>query len=181
MIREAILRTRELLLRPVKDALVRLFRLIMPKVVIGGVEVADFSTSDDGRCLDRVADALGLIEQFHPILLARLGRYLKGIVIYEGRTGFLLGRGYCVLNRAIMEGLATDRIAYVLAHEAAHAVLDAHGIDDQTYSARRQEDACIRAEIRLARRLPGGEAEIGRIAENFHRTWWDSNQPDSNE
>lgn len=113
-----------------------------------------------------------LIQRHDPALLLRLRTNLRAIAINYSRTGYLRYLRLCVLNRSSIDIQTVDEIALDLAHEGAHAVLHRIGFRNDEAARERLEHACVRAELRLARRLPDGGRHVERLQSKFGQVWW---------
>jgi hypothetical protein len=137
-----------------------------------GVEVVDAAAGSDPTRISDVGAALHLIEVHHPVLLRRLQRSVDTIVIHEGPTGYLEKRRMFTLNRKAVGERGPSENALVIAHETAHAVFDRRGVRYHPSRRRRIERACVKSELRLAKRLPGGRDLVTATERKLDEKWW---------
>jgi len=163
----------EVLLRPLRWVLYHLVRWVSIRSVVKGVEIIDYlAVAEESARIRKVAGALELLAEYDPVVLRRLQNYLRAVIINDTRTGYLRPLKVCVLNSSLIESRGEDAIALALAHEVTHAVLHQAGFRYEPKRRERIEHACVRAEIRLARKLPNGERLLERTKAKFHQEWW---------
>lgn len=123
----------------------------------------DISTA---AVLERLGDALDLIDRYTPHYGRHLRRDLAGILVrrYPCRGAYLPESRLCLveLTFAVHPGISVAQIAATILHEGMHARLHALGFPLEMADRARQERFCRRAEIELGRLAPGGAAVLER-------------------
>lgn len=117
--------------------------------------------------LDRVTNALSLIERYDPVRYSRICRDLKfiQIAVLFGALGQYSHRTKtCQLERryVLAEETTVELIASVIVHEATHARLYRIGIAYDEDQRTRIENICFRREMAFGKRLPVGEEVISK-------------------
>lgn len=120
----------------------------------------DIATSD---VLERLDEALGLIEQYQPWRLAHLRRDLKQILIVR----FPCRGAYFPAERTVITELTflarrditAATVASSIVHEGIHARVDLMGVNRENRDRAKEERLCRRAELEFGRALP---LELGR-------------------
>lgn len=132
-------------------------------------EDADFSV----LWLEKVRRALALIEQTAPQTAARVRRDVRLISV----SG-VWGPDYEDVLRAIrLHGPAllwqdSTQVALTIVHEAMHARIARRGIPYADDQRERHERAATAAEVRFAKKLPGGEELVGPVLQKLQTPWW---------
>lgn len=163
----------EMILRPLRSILFQAIRSVAVRDTVYGIEIIDtLAGENQPDRISRVAAALALIERYDPVVLLRLRGHLRAVVVNDSRTGYLPYQKLCVLNSQSLDRQTPGEIALNLAHEVAHAVFHRAGIPYVEPVRTRIEEACVRAEVRLARKLPGGEDLATSAAAKLNQPWW---------
>ena len=120
---------------------------------------ASVDESKEADALRRVENALSLIKTHDPLRYGRLVRDLLRIwvrLLPNSHGSFNRAARACQLDTRFVldQTVAVSEIACVIVHEATHARLEHHGIAYEEGSRHRIESACVREELRFARRLP---------------------------
>jgi len=169
-------RVLDLLLSPVRRVGLRVFQAISIQEQISGVDAFDFLAGDEAESrLPLVADALEVVKQVSPPVMRRLKTHVRAIIVNDSRTGYLTGRGICVLNAANLESQTPEEVALALVHESAHARIEAAGFSYRGTLRGRIERMCVRAEIRFAERI-GDPQLVDRIRKKLDLVWWEDGQ-----
>lgn len=167
------------LLGPVRWGSFQITRWTSQRAWAHGVEVIDtIAPSADRTCLDRVTEALGLISATSPPVLRRLTRHVRTIVIGTAGPFYAPQTSACLLHHGHVERGDAERLALQLAHEATHARLWKAGFRYAEHQRASIERACIRAEMRLARRLPNATLVFQESARKLNQQWWDNDDID---
>ena len=120
----------------------------------------DIETSD---VLERLDDALGLIERYQPWRLAHLRRDLKQILVarFPCRGAYFPGERTCLTELTFLarRDITAATVASSIVHEGIHARVDVMGVKPEGRDRAREERLCRRAELDFGRSLP---LELGR-------------------
>ena len=112
--------------------------------------------------LQRLDDALGLIEEYQPWRLRHMRRDLNQfwIVRYPCRGAFLPETRTCMTELTFLArtDITAAPVASSILHEGAHARIHAMGVQYSSRDSAREERICRRAELEFGRALP---AELG--------------------
>jgi hypothetical protein len=123
----------------------------------------DISTA---AVLERLGDALDLIDRYTPHYGRHLRRDFSGILVqrYPCRGAYLPESRLCLveLTFTVHPDISVAQIAATILHEGMHARLHALGFPLEMADRARQERFCRRAEIELGRLAPGGAAVLER-------------------
>ena len=125
----------------------------------------DISTA---AALDRLDQALGLIERYAPDRLARLREDFTAILVrrYPCRAAYYPDLGVCLIELTFLvhPDITPAQVGASIVHEAVHARLGAAGIRDGSKAAAADEERrCREAEIEFGLAVPGGgEAVVER-------------------
>ena len=124
----------------------------------------DISTA---AALDRLDQALGLIERYAPDRLARLREDFTAILVrrYPCRAAYYPDLGVCLIELTFLvhPDITLAQVGASIVHEAVHARLGAAGIRDGSKAAAADEERrCREAEIEFGLAVPGGEAVVER-------------------
>lgn len=116
---------------------------------------ADLSTA---AVLERLDEALALIETYQPWRLRHMRRDLSGfwIVRYPCRGAFLPQTRTCLTELTFLarRDITAAPVASSILHEGMHARIHAMGAQPATPDAAREERICRRAELAFGRALP---------------------------
>ncbi len=108
--------------------------------------------------VNRLNEALGLIEQYYPRCLRRLRHDVSRfwVVRYPTRGAFFPGQRVCMIELTFLARpeFSVAEIAACIVHEGAHARLHASGLDLEALARGREEMFCRRRELDFASRLP---------------------------
>jgi len=147
---------------------------IAEKRQVHGVTLVDLAReTPDGQAAEGAAKALELIHQHDPAVWRRLVRDVRYVVVTKtfGTAGeYWVDSGWVLLNEAVVMRQMTEFIAMVVVHEATHARLWRMGFG-RCPDRERIETACVEAEIRFARRLPGTANLIAGARAKLTRYW----------
>ena len=124
----------------------------------------DISTA---AALDRLDQALGLIERYTPDRLARLREDFTAFLVrrYPCRAAYYSDLGVCLIELTFLvhPDITPAQVGASIVHEAVHARLGGAGIRDRSKAAAADEERrCREAEIEFGRAVPGGEAVVER-------------------
>jgi hypothetical protein len=125
---------------------------------------SDISTA---AALERLDDALGLIERHLPERWARLKGDLSAILVrrFPCRAAYLPGLGVCLIELTFLvhPDITAAQVGASIVHEAEHARIDAEVRAGRVGGSPAEvERRCRQAEIELGRVVPGGEAVVER-------------------
>lgn len=128
---------------------------------VRGVEVQvrntrpDIATSD---VLERLDEALGLIEQYQPWRLKHLQRDIAGISVerFACRGAFIPNANVIVTELTFLarRDISAAPVASSIVHEGVHARVHAMGVDRNRSDLAQEERLCRRAELAFGRALP---------------------------
>lgn len=139
---------------------------------IHGVPIGLLSADAEqkGTQLDTIARALGLICSHDPRSLDRLRLHTRGLYIYDGLDTTAPASFDPALRLVRLRDTFLDRptttpewVAAMLVHEAAHAWLEARGIDYGVDRRTRIEHVCYGYELAFLRRLPEQDVLVARV------------------
>lgn len=124
----------------------------------------DISTA---AALDRLDQALGLIERYAPDRLTRLREDFTAILVrrYPCRAAYYPDLGVCLIELTFLvhPDITPAQVGASIVHEAVHARLGAAGIRDGSKAAAADEERrCREAEIEFGLAVPSGEAVVER-------------------
>lgn len=124
----------------------------------------DISTA---AALDRLDQALGLIERYLPDRLARLREDFTAILVrrYPCRAAYYPDLGVCLIELTFLvhPDITPAQVGASIVHEAVHARLGAAGIrEGSQVAAAEEERLCRQAEVEFGLAVPGGEAVVER-------------------
>ena len=115
----------------------------------------DIETHD---VLQRLSDALLLVERYQPWRLRHLHRDLRYILVvrYPCRGAFLPAERACVTELTFLArtDITAAPVASSIVHEGMHARVHAMGVRRSSRDAAREERICRRAELDFGRSLP---------------------------
>ena len=115
----------------------------------------DIATHD---VLQRLDDALALIERHQPWRLRHLRRDLRFILVvrYPCRGAYLTAERACVSELTFLArtDITAAPVASSIVHEGMHARMHAMGVRPYSHDAAREERICRRAELDFGRSLP---------------------------
>jgi hypothetical protein len=120
----------------------------------------DIETSD---VLERLDDALALIERYQPWRLTHLRRDLKQILVarFPCRGAYFPAERTCLTELTFLarRDITAATVASSIVHEGIHARVDQMGVQRDGRDRAREERLCRRAELDFGRALP---PELGR-------------------
>ena len=115
----------------------------------------DIATSD---VLERLDEALGLIEQYQPWRLSHLRRDVDAIhvVRFPCRGAWIGEQGACVTELTFLarRDITAAPVASSIIHEGMHARVDRMGVSRHNRDRAREERLCRRAELDFGESLP---------------------------
>lgn len=118
---------------------------------------------ETGAVLERLDDALGLIERYQPWRLRHLRRDLAQfrVVRFPCRGAYIPDERTCVTELTFLarRDITPATVASSIVHEGIHARVDRMGVDREMRDRPREERLCRRAELEFGRALP---LELGR-------------------
>ena len=117
--------------------------------------------------LDRLDQALALIERYAPDRFARLPEVFAAILVrrYPCRAAFYPELAVCLIELTFLvhPDITPAQVGASIVHESVHADLGAAGIRDGSPEARADEERrCRQAEIDFGLAVPGGQAVVDR-------------------
>lgn len=149
------------MLRRIVDSLVRVLAKGRELYHLRGIPVvventrADIATAD---VLERLDEALSLIETYQPWRLAHLRRDLARIhvVRFPCRGAYIHGDRTCITELTFLarRDIGAETVASCIVHEGIHARVDRMGARRDETTAAREERLCRRAELDFGRALP---------------------------
>ena len=117
--------------------------------------------------LDRLDQALGMVEQFAPARLERLRQDLLALLVrrFPCRAAFYPELKLCLVELTFLAhpDITPAQVAASIVHEGVHAELAATG--GPRLAAADEERRCRQAEIDFGLLVPGGEAVVARARE----------------
>ncbi|MEO7360190.1 MAG: hypothetical protein ABI120_07665 [Gemmatimonadaceae bacterium] len=126
-----------------------------------GVNVVVVNTRPDiatSTVVERLDEALGLIEQYQPWRLAHLRRDLKEIRVerFACRGAFMPDLRTCITELTFLarRDIEAGPVASSILHEGVHARIHAMGVSPDDRDRSREERICRRAELSFGRALP---------------------------
>ena len=127
----------------------------------------DISTA---AALDRLDQALGLIERYAPNRMVRLRDDFTAILVrrYPCRAAYYPDLAVCLIELTFLvhPDITPAQVGASIVHEAVHAQLGAAGIRDGTKAAAADEERrCREAEIEFGLAVPDGAAVVERARE----------------
>jgi len=129
---------------------------------------SDIDTAD---AIDRLDQALSLLQQYVPHHYRRLRRDFSGFLIERRayRGAFLVATRTCLveLTFVVNRSFSLAQVAATILHEAMHARLFSCGIAVTSDQSHRQERFCRRAEIEFGSLVPDGEPVVRRALESL--------------
>ena len=122
------------------------------------IGLRDIEPTKESLLVDRLENALALLERYDPQRLRRIQRGLRRIVVTEklGRNAasYVPATRSCYLDAAFVETYSAANIAIALVHEGTHARLHDAGIRASAALLTRIERLCVAAELEFAKKLP---------------------------
>jgi len=118
----------------------------------------------DADVLERLDEALGLVERYQPIRFRHLVRDIRAIRVerYACRGAFIPSEGTVITELTFLarRDITAAPVASSILHEGVHARVDAFatrvlGGRSGEWSMAREERLCRRAELAFGRALPG--------------------------
>ena len=139
--------------------------------MVRGVRVAVVNTRPDittAAVIERLDDALGLIEQYQPWRLKHLQHDLKEIRVerFACRGAFIPDERVCITELTFLarRDISAAPVASSILHEGVHARVHAMGVSPVHRDRAKEERLCRRAELAFGESLPHhlGEPVIER-------------------
>jgi hypothetical protein len=113
---------------------------------------------DSGAVLERLDEALSLIEQFQPWRLRHLRRDLRQILVarFPCRGAYFPAERMCLTELTFLarRDITAAPVAASILHEGMHARMDRMGLRPSSRNAAREERLCRRAELEFGLALP---------------------------
>ena len=129
--------------------------------VVRGIPVLVENTRPDiatGAVLERLDEALGLIERYQPWRLSHLRRDVRAIhvVRFPCRGAFIPDERVCVTELTFLarRDISAAPVASSILHEGVHARVEGRGVRRQGRDRAREERLCRRAELDFGLALP---------------------------
>lgn len=147
----------------------RVLRRISAKKYLRGFElVFAFNTGDESAVLDKVDEALAIIETGDARRYQRIKRDLRSILVTKaGGPAFLPPLAACLLGDKVIKDATPLGLGFMLVHEAAHARLWQLGFDYESPLRGRIERACIVEELRFAQAMNASPEIIAWVREKI--------------
>lgn len=140
---------------------------------VRGVHVSVVNTRPDittATVVERLDEALGLIERFQPWRLKHLQRDLREIRVerFACRGAFIPDERVCITELTFLarRDISAAPVASSILHEGVHARVHAMGVSPINRDRAREERLCRRAELAFGESMPG---ELG--APVIERAW----------
>ena len=140
---------------------------------VRGVHVVVVNTRPDittATVIERLDEALGLIEQYQPWRLRHLQRDLHEIRVerFACRGAFIPDQRVCITELTFLarRDITAAPVASSILHEGVHARVHAMGVSAHNRDRAREERLCRRAELAFGQSLP---EELG--APVIERAW----------
>lgn len=131
------------------------------RFVVRGVNVTVINTRPDiatSTVVERLDEALGLIESYQPWRLAHLRRDLKEIRVerFACRGAFMPDARTCITELTFLarRDIEAGPVASSILHEGVHARIHAMGVSPIDRDRAREERICRRAELAFGLALP---------------------------
>lgn len=128
---------------------------------VRGVRVVVVNTRPDiltGTVIERLDEALGLIEQYQPWRLKHLQRDLDEIRVerFACRGAFIAEQRTCITELTFLarRDIHAGPVASSILHEGVHARIHAMGVSPVDRDRAREERMCRRAELAFGNALP---------------------------
>lgn len=149
------------------------------KRVVHGLVVADMRLDDaDGPAFGRAIEAVELIHRHDPARLRRLARDVRCLIVAPTMASggeYRENMRAVLLNAENVSRQRTEAIAMIIVHEATHARLWRRSVG-RFPDTGRIERACVEAEIRFARKVPGTEPLIEGARRKLASRYWEQPQ-----
>ena len=156
----------------------RALRSISAKEFRRGFEVVlAFKTVDADDVLEKLDDALAIIEQGDARRYQRIKRDLHSILVTKaGGPEFLPPLFACLLGYQLIKDGTPLGLAFMIVHEGAHARLWRRGFRYDPQIRGRVERLCINEELRFAEAINSSPAVVGWVHEKLSNTdrWSDA-------
>lgn len=150
----------------------RALRRISPKQFRRGFEVVlAFNTDDADALLQKIEDALSIIEEGDPRRYQRIRRDLRSVLITRaGGPEFLPPLSACLLGYQLIKDATPVGLAFMIVHEAAHARLWRRGVRYDFQVRDRVERLCITEELRFAEAIHSSPDVIAWVRAKLSNT-----------
>jgi hypothetical protein len=145
---------------------------ISPHRVVDGLWIGVLGNRSDLPLIDRVEDALRLIERTHPVRYRQVRRDVRRIWIVHqfGALGsFLPEQSRCDLDHPFVRTASPEEIAATIVHEATHGHPCLRKLGYPEELRHRIERICGQRELEFARLLPGAEELCAEIERSLAR------------
>jgi hypothetical protein len=127
---------------------------------IDGLWVGVFDGRQDAEILEKVGEALKLIETYDSYRYARVLKECDRLLVrlLEGNVGqFRADARTCEIDTRYVLSYSPERLASLIVHESTHGRLLRLKIGYTEELRHRVERACVRQELAFATKLPNGE------------------------
>ena len=131
------------------------------RFVVRGVNVVVINTRPDiatATVVERLDEALGLIEDYQPWRLAHLRRDLREIRVerFACRGAFMPDERVCITELTFLarRDIEAGPVASSILHEGVHARIHAMGVSPVDRDRAREERICRRAELAFGMAIP---------------------------
>jgi hypothetical protein len=131
------------------------------RVTLRGIPVLVENSRDDiqtSDVLERLAEALALIERYQPWRFAHLRRDLAMILVtrYPCRGAYIPAQRTCITELTFLarRDISAAPVASSIVHEGMHARVHRMGVNDASRTPAREERLCRKAELAFGRALP---------------------------
>lgn len=147
----------------------RALRSISAKVFRRGFEVVlAFRTDDAGAVVQKIDDALSIIEDGDARRYQRIKSDLRSILVTKaGGPEFLRPLSACLLGYQLIKDATPLGLAFMIVHEAAHARLWRRGFGYEAQIRGRVERSCITEELRFAQAIGSSPKVIAWVREKL--------------
>jgi hypothetical protein len=146
---------------------------ISPRTRIDSFEVVDAASDTMSMSLARLTEALRVIGEYAPAVLARLRRDIRRfLIVGAGGPEYWPHANGVALAGAPTAASRPEELALVLVHEAAHARITRAGIPYIPALRERIERICVAAEVAFAAKLPDSDYWMEFAAAKLADPWW---------
>lgn len=154
------------------SAALRALRSISPKQFRRGFEIVlAYNTDDAEVVLQKIDEALSIIEEGDPRRYQRIRRDLQSILITRaGGPEFLPPLSACLLGYQLTKDATPLGLAFMIVHEAAHARLWHRGFNYDFQIRDRIERLCITEELRFAETIHSAPDVIAWVRSKLSNT-----------
>lgn len=156
--------------------------LISDRQSVRGITLVDLTLQGDPRReMEKVRNALAMIDQHDPRIIRRMARDVRYLLVSS--TAGTAGEYWehvrsIVLDQAVIGRQLESAIAMTIVHEAMHARLWRMGVG-RFPDRGRIEGVCVAAEIRFAEKVPGTEAQVEGAHRKLASRYWEKSRGDA--